>query len=486
MSTSHAKQPFFILFPSIVLPMFMAIIDQTIVTTALPQIAGSLGHVDRISWIIVAYLCATTIAAPIYGRLGDLLGRRRFLLVALSVFLVASVGCAMASNLTFLIAGRVLQGLGGGGLLTLSQALIGEAVKPADRVVYQGYLAFVAVCSSTLGPVLGGLLTEYFGWRSIFLINLPLGVAAVLLALKLPKRPGSATTFAFDWPGTATFVVLVTSLLLLLREVGRLDYEALPVILSLFVVAAVSAVLFAKLERRAPVPLLPLALFRDASIVRSNTLAACHGAVLVSLLTFVPIYLRVMLGMSPSEIGVLLLPMTIGVGCGSIMTSRLVKLSGRTAIFPSCGLMLATTTLIFVAWDIDGLEATQLSWILGLNSLLMGTVMQVVQLTVQSAASHDMLGSAAGSVQFSRSLGAAFGTAMVSALLFAVLRGGNADALHVFTSALTEGPEGIEEVAGTSLAGATLVTAFSAAFLLIAVFSALGSIAAWSLPIRRL
>jgi MFS family permease len=175
----HSRQALFLtVFPSIMLPMFLAVADQTIVATALPAIASSLGEVERVSWVVVSYLIANTIAAPVYGRLGDSFGRRRMMLAALALFVIGSLLCALAPNIEVLTAMRVLQGFGGGGLMTLSQALIGETFPPRERGRYQGYLAGVAVSSSTFGPVAGGYLTQALGWQSIFLINLPLGLVA--------------------------------------------------------------------------------------------------------------------------------------------------------------------------------------------------------------------------------------------------------------------------------------------------------------------
>ena len=170
------------------LPMFLAVVDQTIVATALPAIAASLGGVERVSWVVVAYLVAGTIAAPVYGQLRDVYGGKRMMFVALGIFLAASVMCAMSTSIEMLAAARILQGLGGGGLMTLSQALIGETIPPRERARYQGYLAGVMVTSSTFGPVVGGLLTQHFGWRSVFLVNIPLGLIAVLLTLRLEPR----------------------------------------------------------------------------------------------------------------------------------------------------------------------------------------------------------------------------------------------------------------------------------------------------------
>ena len=179
-------------FPSIMLPMFLAVADQTIVATALPAIASGLGEIERASWVVVSYLIANTIAAPVYGRLGDTFGRRGMMIFALAIFMLGSVLCALSPNIEFLTAARVLQGFGGGGLMTLSQALIGEAIPPRERGKYQGYLAGVAVSSSTFGPVAGGYLTQAFGWQSVFLINLPLGLIAFFWCSASTRAPAIA------------------------------------------------------------------------------------------------------------------------------------------------------------------------------------------------------------------------------------------------------------------------------------------------------
>ena len=205
-------------FPSICLPMFMAAVDATIVATALPAIAGTLGDVERISWVVVSYLMATTIAAPVYGRLGDALGRKRLLFLALGVFVAASVGCAAAPTLLWLVAARVLQGFGGGGLMTLSQALVGETVPPRERGRYQGYLASIFMTASTFGPVAGGWLTQHLGWQSVFLINMPLGLIAAVLAVRLPDRRPTRSRMRFDWLGLILFSGFVVPLLMALER----------------------------------------------------------------------------------------------------------------------------------------------------------------------------------------------------------------------------------------------------------------------------
>ena len=479
---------FLSVFPSIVLPMFLAIVDQTIVSTALPAIGRSLGGVERLSWVVVAYLVATTIAAPVYGRLGDALGRARLMLVALGIFMAASALCAASGSVEMLTAARMLQGCGGGGLMTLSQALVGETVPPRERGRYQGYLAAVAVCSSTFGPVVGGFLTEHLGWRSVFLVNLPLGLLAALLALRLPRRLGASGRLRFDRLGLVLFVLFVAPMLLALERAQRFALGSLPVLLGLLALSAASLLLLVRQERRAASPLLPLALLRQPAIWRSDAMAACHGAALVSLFTFLPMYLHVVRGASAAETGLLLLPLTVAIGVGSMMTGQLVTRTGRTAIFPSIGLPLATLALLVISVRAPSLGKWGFAWAFGVNALCMGTVMGVVQITVQNAAGRQMLGAAAGSVQFSRSMGAALGTAAVGALLFAALNAADPRAADLFIELVRRGPGAPDALArgGDAMLRAEIEHAFSLAFLAVAAFTGCGALLAWSMPVRRI
>jgi MFS family permease len=238
------------------LPMFLAMVDGTIVATALPSIAGSLGDVDRVSWVVVSYLVAATITAPVYGRLGDLLGRRRLLFVALAMSITASVLCALSTSVMMLVSARTLQGMGGGGLMTLAQALIGEAVPPRDRGRYQGYLAAIGVSSSTFGPVAGGFLTQYLGWQSVFLVNIPIGLTAVLLLLRLPDRTGSGEPVRFDFLGLILFASFIASMLVMLQQVRTIRAADMLVLGGLLAMSLASILLLIWREKRAPDPLL--------------------------------------------------------------------------------------------------------------------------------------------------------------------------------------------------------------------------------------
>ena len=433
---------FLTVFPSIMLPMFMAAVDQTIVATALPAIAGSLGDVERVSWIVVSYLVANTIAAPVYGRLGDAIGRKRMMFVALAVFMGASVLCAVSQSILMLTAARLLQGVGGGGLMTLSQALIAEAVPPRQRGKYQGYLSGMYASAATFGPVAGGYLTEHFGWHSVFLVNVPLGALAGFLVMRLPAHPSHGGRVQFDVWGTVFFAGFIAPVLLAMERAQHIDLAAAPLVIVLLAGAVTSLVLLIRQEKRASAPLLPIQLFRQAGIWRTDTMAACVAGQTVSLVSFLPMYLQVVRGETTAGSGVLLLPLTLGIAMGSFMCGRLIAATGRTAILPSIGLAVSSTMLLSLAAFAPHLPTGTIVAMLSLASFCTGTAMPVVQMTVQIVAGPRFLGSAAASVQFSRSVGASFGTALVGAVLFAVLAARDAQTASMFASLVQQGPRG--------------------------------------------
>jgi MFS family permease len=372
--------------------------------------------------------------------------------------------------------------------MTLSQALVGEAIPPRERARYQGYLAGVGVSANAFGPVAGGFMAQHLGWPSIFLINLPLGLIAAVLTLRLPAHPHPTGRWQIDGWGILLFAGLVAPLILALERAQHLDLTALPTVLGLIALAVVSLVLLIRRELRTASPLLPIALLRQATIWRTDALAACHGAALVSLITFLPIYLIVVRGISPSQTGLLLLPLMIGIGIGSMATGRMVTVSGRTAIFPSYGLILVTLNLLLLALAAPLIGTVQLAWVFLWNGLCMGTVMGVVQVTVQSASGPRMLGEAAASVQFSRSIGAAFGTAAVASVLFAVLAATDKDTAALFGAMMQQGAGVLESLpaARQAIVQAEIAQAFRAAFLVIAGFAGAGAALAMSIPLRRI
>jgi predicted MFS family arabinose efflux permease len=370
--------------------------------------------------------------------------------------------------------------------MTLSQALIGETVPPRERGRYQGYLAAVAVSSSTFGPFAGGYLAQYLGWQSIFLVNIPIGLAAVVLVLRLQSGSGSSGRRAFDVAGLCLFAGFVTSAVLALEQLQRLDSRTIPTAIALAAAAGASAVGLWWHERQVSYPLLPISLLGNPAVWRSDALAACHGAALVSLLTFLPIYFRALEGATPAQTGLLLLPLTVGIGMGSMITGRLISKTGYTTIIPFCGLTVVTIILLSLAFWAPYLSVKELPWIFGVNALFMGTVMGVVQVTVQTAAGSQLLGAGAATVQFSRSVGAAVGTAAVAAVLFAVLAATDTAAASRLGALIAQGPDTTATLAPAQamIERGEIVTAFRA-FATIAAFTGAGVWLAWSIPIRR-
>jgi len=474
--------------PPIVFPVFLAAADGTIVATALPAIAAEFGHVEQLSWIIVANLIASTIAAPAYGRLADLFGRRRMMLVAVSIFACAALLCALAPSLHLLIAARVLQGFGAGGLMTLAQALIGEHVPPRSRGSYQGYLSSCIVAGSAFGPVGGGLITQLWGWHAVFLTYLPLCAVALLLVLRLPHGVRSTGHRGFDLPGLALLASFVVPLLMAVAELQQLSAGAVPQLVLLVAIAGLALAALLCQQRRTTNPLLALPLLRLPAFWRSDVMAACSGASLTAMVTFLPIYLQVVTGATPGESGLLLLPLTASVSCGSVATGWLISRTGRTAVFPAVGLIVTALSLFALALWAPQLSRTQLGWILAVGGLCQGSAMLTAQITVQSVTSVRQLGAAAASVQLSRSLGSAFGAAAAGAVLFGLLSLIDSGAAELFIDMVRRGPQVLAALPAEYqvLVQGEIASAFRGVFLLVACFSCTIVAMAWTLPVRRL
>lgn len=479
---------FLSVFPSVMLPMFLAVADQTVVAAALPAIAGSVGGIERVSWIVIAYLLAATIAAPVYGQLRDILGSRRMMIIALAVFMGASILCSLSTSMEMLAFGRALQGLGGGGLMTVSQALIGESVAPRERARYQGWLASIAVTASVAGPVIGGILAEHVGWRSIFLVNLPLGLLALALVLRIKSSPLPTEAWSVDGLGLVYFTGFILPVLLgveLLQQLTPLSLFGAAILVALGIG---SLVLLLRQEKVAHTPLLRLELLTQPAIWRSAAMVACHGAAMVSLITWLPVYFRVRFGTSAAESGAFLIALMVGLGSGSMLTGRLVNRTGLTMIFPCVGLSIAVLLLNVLSLGSGRLTVMQTLVLLFLLGLSMGTVMTVVQLTVQRVAGRALLGAAAASIQFSRSVGAAVGTAIVGTVLFASLALSEPMVSEMFRAIVQEGPQTFSNLPASQQAmlRTELSHTFGIVFFFIALFTATALALAWSHPERRL
>jgi MFS family permease len=482
------KNLFRLVVPPIILPVFLSAADGTVVATALPAIAASFGEVANLSWIVVANLIASTVAAPAYGRLGDQFGRRRVMVVALGIFMAASGLCAMAPSFGFLLAARVLQGLGGGGLMTLAQALLGENVPPRQRGSYQGYLSANIVAGSTIGPVAGGFITQAWGWHAVFLAYLPLGLIAVLLVLRLPPGATGSRRTGFDLPGLVMLTTFVVPLLLSVSQLQRLSPAALPKLGGLLALTATALAALIWQQRRARSPLLALKLLRIPAFWRSDVMGACSGASLTAMMTFLPIYFQVVTGASPVQSGLLLIPLTGAVSLGSVGTGWLISRTGRTAIFPTFGLAVTGISLIGLAIWAPSLSRAQLSWLVALGSLSQGSAMITAQITVQSVAGTHQLGAAAASVQLSRSLGSALGAAAAGAVLFGVLSAMDPGTANLFSEMVRHGSGVLDGLpaAQQDIVRTEIGFAFRGVFLTVACFSGLIVACAATLPLRRL
>jgi len=478
---------FLTVIPPIVLPVFMSAADSTAVATALPAIGAAFGHVEQLQWVVIANLIAATIASPVYGRLGDLVGRRRLLLVSLCVYALASLLCAAAPGLHWLLAARVLQGFGSGGLITLAQALIGEHVPARQLGKYQGYFAACIVAGSSFGPVGGGLLTEWLSWHAVFLANVPLSLVALVLASRLPKVAHSHGTFAFDVWGVVLLTLVIVPLLLALARLHYLDPAEAPVIGGFLAIAAVALPTLLWQQRRSPVALLPLNLLREPAIWRANIMSACSGASLVAMVTFLPIYFQVVSGASPAVSGLLLLPLTAGVSGGSVLTGWLVSVTGRTAILPTIGLMITALTLVALALWAPQMNRVQLSVVLAVGGVCQGSSMLVAQVTGQIVAGPRRLGVVAGAIQLSRSLGSAFGVAVAGSVLFGVLAALDPDTARLFVEMVRQGPRLLASLPAEqqALVQSELAAAFRGVFLTVACFSCTTVAVAWTMPLRR-
>lgn len=486
---ANTSAMFWRVFPSVMLPIFMSVGDQTIVASALPAIAGALGDVERVSWIIIGYLIATTIAAPVYGYLGDVFGRRNLLFLALAIFLAGALLNTMAPTVTTLALSRFFQGLGGGGLMSMSQALLAEVIPPRERGRYQGYTATVFVTASALGPVLGALLTVQFGWRAVFLIHLPVGILAVLLALRLPNRRGGPRDgWSFDYPGLLFFVAFIVPMLIALEQVRRFSMSSAMLIAALVALSLVSLFFLVRQEKRTSSPLLPIALMRQHVVWSSQLMIIAHGAIMTALLAFLPLFLRVTGKGSVHDVGIALLIFSAAIAAASIIVGRLVSRTGLTMIFPAIGMTITSALYVWFAFNAATLSLGGIFWSMGALAFTMGPVMTVCQVTVQNAAGRKLLGAASGSVQLARTVGAVFGTAFFATILFAWLALKDPQAAQQFGAILNLGadalktfePQRQQEILNAITGG------FRAAFLMLAVVAAISALLAWFNPARRI
>ena len=406
-----------IVFSGLMLGMLLAALDQTIVSTALPTIVGDLGGLNHLSWVVTAYLLTSTSSVPLYGKVSDLYGRKIVFQFAIVTFLVGSVFAGAAQNMLTLVIARGIQGIGGGGLMSLTMIIIADIVSPRDRGRYQGYIGAVFATSSVLGPLLGGLFTDSLSWRWIFYINIPLGLVALVVTSSVLNLPFVRREHKVDYLGAALLVAGVSALLLVMVWGGSEYAWGSTTILGLAAAGAVLVVAFVLQEARAAEPILPLSLFRIGVFRVSSSVSLLVGLAMFGAIVFLPLYFQIVTGASATRSGLLMLPMVAGLMATSIASGRMISRTGRYRRFPIAGALITAAGLaLLTQLDVDTsrIESSLYMFVLGCG---LGLLMQTLVLAVQNVVSHAEMGAATAGVTFFRSMGGAFGVAIFGTVL---------------------------------------------------------------------
>ena len=407
-------------FAAIVLAMLPAVIDQTILATALPTIADDLGSLSDISWVVTAYVVAAAATTPLWGKLGDRHGRKLLLEVAVSVFVVASALCGAAQDITQLIVLRLVQGAAAGGLMALAMAAVGDLVSPRERGRFQGYIAATFAVATVVGPLLGGLIVESASWRWVFFVNLPVGAAALVgLHLRLPAPDLAAPEHPLDAIGAALLAGATSALMLTCIWGGhRYAWDSAPILALIGATIALSGALVAR-ERTARDPIVPLHLLRTRTVAVVSAALFLATAALFSITVFVPLFLQAATGATPTQAGLLLVPAMLGIVVSTTLSGRSIARTGRYKRFPVAGLALMTAALVLLA-ALAG-DPSRLATGVGLVlfGLGFGMVTQVLITAVQNSVERRDLGIATATTGFFRALGGAVGAAVLGAVFAA-------------------------------------------------------------------
>jgi len=430
-------------FGALFLALWLAALDQTVVSTALPTMVGDLGGLSYLSWVVTAYLLTSTVAGPLYGKFGDLYGRKIVLQVAIAVFLVGSALCGIAQNMLQLIVFRALEGAGGGGLIVITIAVIGDLIPPRERGRYQGFFGAVFGVATIVGPLVGGFFVDHLSWRWIFYINLPTGILALaVIAAVLPSH-STRREHAVDYVGALLLTAALSAVILFTGLGGTIFTWTSPVMIGLMAASIAGVIAFVAVEMRAREPILPMSLFANRNFAVASSVGFIVGLSLFGAVTFLPIYLQVVKGVSPSISGLLLMPMMLGMLATSVISGRMISRFGRYKLFP----ILGTATMTFGLGALSLLAIDSGDWQTAIDALWlglgMGMVMQVLLIAVQNSVDYERLGVATSGTMLFRSLGGALGVALFGAIfanrLHAQLAGPGMDFLATVIPAAARG-----------------------------------------------
>ncbi|MQY23593.1 MDR family MFS transporter [Nocardia macrotermitis] len=436
-----------LIFSALIAGMFLAGLDQTIVGTAMPTIVGHLGGVQYMAWTATSYLLATTIVMPIYGKFGDMFGRRWLFLFAIAVFTAASIGAAMSTGFWEFVVFRGLQGVGGGGLMILAQAIIADVVPAKDRGKYMAPMGAIFGITSVAGPLLGGLFADHLGWQWCFWLNVPIGLAALVIAARYLSIPSRRPETRPDYLG-AVLMSSATALLILITDWGGKQYAwGSATILAMIAALVVVVGVFVVVESRAQEPMLPLWLFRNRTFVLTSAIGLIVGLTMFAALAFIPTYLQMATGVSASISGLLLIPMMVGMMLTLISSMGVITKTGRYRVFPPIGALLMIAGMLWLTQ----LTAQTSMWVVGAQLFVIGAglglIMQIIVLVVQNAVEPGQIGTATSANNYFREMGGAIGVAIFGSIFTTRLTSGLTEA---FTSHM-------QEVAGSHLNPGNLV-----------------------------
>jgi EmrB/QacA subfamily drug resistance transporter len=405
------------IYAGIMVTLLLAALDQTIVSTALPRVVSELGGLSQYSWVFTAYLLASTVTVPLYGKLGDVYGRKPLFLIAISIFLAGSALCGLAQNMTELVIFRGVQGLGAGGLFPLALAVVGNIVPPRDRGRYQGLIGAVFASASIIGPLVGGFIVDNTTWRWIFYVNLPIGgIALVVISLVMP-RPSQRRRHSIDWFGAALLAAGTTALLLGLVWAGRQYAWTSGHVIGALVASAIVLAAFAWWERRVPETIIPFDVVRQRTVAASLACMALVGMAMFGTISYVPLFVQGVIGTSATSSGVVLTPLMLGAVTASVLSGQWVSRTGRTKPNTVVGPIVLTAGMVLL-WRMDvhttNGEAARNMVVAGVG---LGLMMQVFVLTVQGSVPRAQIGAATALTQFARSIGATIGVTIMGVIV---------------------------------------------------------------------